>query len=521
MEKLALSLVHTARRLRRYFQANPIKVITDQPIRTILERPETSGRLAKWAIEVVEHKIDTEGYRAGLVLVDPEGKEFTYALRLDFPSTNNEAEYEALLAGLRIAKEMKVSKIQVFVDSLLIASQVHNQYLAKEESMKKYKATAQGLMQSFESYSVKQVPRSKNKQADALSKLTFAHLTKKVLVEVLKAPSICEEEIHDVITEEEKNWMTPVIDFLKEEKLPDDEAEAARLQIKAKLPAACTNQSKSEARSGDRYLNIAVLQMGNGHCWPIPRSKRKSQVLAGSGRLLHQVAQGQTTSFNHGKTAIAKQVINFVWEQIICRFGLPGQIVTDNGKQFADKPFSSWCTEMHIKQIFSSAAYPQSNGQVERMNRSIVSGIKARLGRHDKDWLEELPSVLWAVRTTQKTSYDHTPYNLVFGSEAVIPAEIGKSGIMQESGRPDTRRKWNPTTTRGSNTKVSKLEIWYSETMMQADNRILESWALNGKVLTRLQKHTEEVRTNLMTWKEKGFQNTRMTNTCDASSYKP
>lgn len=59
------------------------------------------------------------------------------------------------------------------------------------------------------------------------------------------------------------------------------------------------------------------------------------------------------------------------------------------------------------------------------MNRSIVSGIKARLGRHGKEWLNELISVIWAIRTTKKKSHSCIPYSLVFRSEAFIPAEIG------------------------------------------------------------------------------------------------
>ncbi|XP_021975465.1 uncharacterized protein LOC110870588 [Helianthus annuus] len=147
--------------------------------------------------------------------------------------------------------------------------------------------------------------------------------------------------------------------------------------------------------------------MGNGHRWPIPTSQRWSEVLISGHRLL------------------GKQVIDFVWENIICRYGLLGVLVTDNGKQFAEKPFSIWCKEFRIAQAFSLVAYPQSNGQVERMNRSIVEGIKARLGRHESNWLEELSSVLWATRTTEKASHKRTPYSLVFGSEAVIPAEVG------------------------------------------------------------------------------------------------
>ncbi|GJV80767.1 reverse transcriptase domain-containing protein [Tanacetum coccineum] len=91
MEKLALSLLHMSRRLRRYFEAHPIKVITDQQLK--------------------------QGSEASLVLIIPSSMEFTYALRLNFMSTNNEAEYEALLAGLRMAKKMNVQYILANVDS--------------------------------------------------------------------------------------------------------------------------------------------------------------------------------------------------------------------------------------------------------------------------------------------------------------------------------------------------------------------------------------------------------------------
>ncbi|GJV73641.1 reverse transcriptase domain-containing protein [Tanacetum coccineum] len=173
LEKLALSLVNMTRRLRRYFEAHPVKVITDQPIRNILSRTEVSGKLAKYAVEIGTYKIsfiprnavkgqvladflsdapdgeredeyfqspevppeidDTEtwtlytdgaasskGSGAGLILTGPSGVEYAYALRLTFASTNNEAEYEALLAGLRIARMMNVPQIEVKVDSKLV-----------------------------------------------------------------------------------------------------------------------------------------------------------------------------------------------------------------------------------------------------------------------------------------------------------------------------------------------------------------------------------------------------------------
>nr|GFB42200.1 reverse transcriptase domain-containing protein [Tanacetum cinerariifolium] len=130
-----------------------------------------------------------DGSGAGLILTNPEGVEFTYALRFQCAASNNEAEYEALVAGLRIATQMEVKNIQVNVDSKLVANQMLGTYVAKEENMIKYLEIVKGLVSGFNTFSISQVPRSKNKQADALSKIastSFAHLSKQVLVEVLE-----------------------------------------------------------------------------------------------------------------------------------------------------------------------------------------------------------------------------------------------------------------------------------------------------------------------------------------------
>ncbi|GJX17849.1 reverse transcriptase domain-containing protein [Tanacetum coccineum] len=128
-------------------------------------------------------------------------------------------------------------------------------------------------------------------------------------------------------------------------------------------------------------------------------------------------------------TITGNQVKRFVWDNIVCRFGLPGEIVSDNGKQFCDNPFKDWCSRLSITQRFASVKHPQTNGLVERANRSLGEGIKARLDRHKGRWVEELSHVLWAHRTTIKVSTGDTPFSLVYGTEAVIPAEIGMPTI--------------------------------------------------------------------------------------------
>nr|GEY68841.1 reverse transcriptase domain-containing protein [Tanacetum cinerariifolium] len=83
-----------------------------------------------------------------------------------------------------------------------------------------------------------------------------------------------------------------------------------------------------------------------------------------------------------------------------------------------------WCDKLNITQRFASVKHPQSNGPVERANRSLGEGIKARLGEGNKNWVEELPYVLWAHRTMIKSSHGDTPFSLTYGTEAVIPTEI-------------------------------------------------------------------------------------------------
>ncbi|GJV41994.1 reverse transcriptase domain-containing protein [Tanacetum coccineum] len=258
MEKLALSLVHMTRRLRRYFEAHPVKVITNQPIKQILNQTKASWKLEKYVIVLGEYNItfeprnsvkgqvlayfitetpnrwSPEGYfrtlevaperddtqertlftdgassvkesSAGIVLIGPSGVEHTYALRLTFDITNNEVEYKSLLARLRIAKGMNIQKLEAKVDSKLVASQINGNYVANNDSMMKYLTKAKEYIACFKSFSIKNILRNQNQKADVLSKLSsvaFNHLTKEVLVEVLNERSTEVEEINTVVEEE-------------------------------------------------------------------------------------------------------------------------------------------------------------------------------------------------------------------------------------------------------------------------------------------------------------------------------
>nr|AAR96234.1 putative polyprotein [Oryza sativa Japonica Group]ABF96264.1 retrotransposon protein, putative, Ty3-gypsy subclass [Oryza sativa Japonica Group] len=113
---------------------------------------------------------------------------------------------------------------------------------------------------------------------------------------------------------------------------------------------------------------------------------------------------------------------------IVHRFGVPNRIITDNGRQFTGGVFKDCCEDFGIKICYASVAHPMSNGQVERANGMILQGIKARvfdrLKPYAGKWVEQLPSVLWSLRTTPSRATGQSPFFLVYGAEAMLPSEV-------------------------------------------------------------------------------------------------
>ena len=101
-------------------------------------------------------------------------------------------------------------------------------------------------------------------------------------------------------------------------------------------------------------------------------------------------------------TITEAKVISFVWKNIICRFGIPHDIISDNGKQFDNHKFPKICQDLGVKNHHSSLRHPQANGQTKVMNRSLLKIIKTRL--EGAKGPEELQNVLWAYRTTTRVT---------------------------------------------------------------------------------------------------------------------
>jgi ribonuclease HI len=275
MEKLAFALVTAARRLRPYFQAHTIVLLTNHPLRKAMNKPDAAGRLIQWSIEFSEFDIDYRPRTAikaqaladfiaeftskddeptedveqtskwtmnidgsstkdsggiGVVLKSPEGDTIRQAVRLQYPTTNNEAEYEALLTGLEMAKVLGATELDVLSDSQLVVGQVNGDYEAKEGRMQRYLHQARHRISQFREVKLSRIPREQNAEADQLAK-SASSSTADDKIKVVNQSSLQATEMNPVHAE--TSWMTPIISYLQRGTLPDNRHEARRLKVRA------------------------------------------------------------------------------------------------------------------------------------------------------------------------------------------------------------------------------------------------------------------------------------------------
>ena len=166
----------------------------------------------KWIIHVDGSSTQHAG-GIGVVLQSPEGDRLKQKVRLQYQTTNNEVEYEALLKGLELAKSVEANSILILGDSQLVMGQINGMCEAKEERMKKCLEKVLQLVKKFKETDFVQIPREENMEADALVKEALAN------------------EAIDKF--DEGNWMTLIISYLKDGRLSEGKDEARKLRIRS------------------------------------------------------------------------------------------------------------------------------------------------------------------------------------------------------------------------------------------------------------------------------------------------
>ncbi|KAG7559439.1 Ribonuclease H domain [Arabidopsis thaliana x Arabidopsis arenosa] len=621
------------------------EVLTSHPLRSILHGPSQFGRLAKWAIELSEYDIEyksrtsakaqvlanfltelplddgifvetdstwklhvddsssKQGSGISIRLETPTKEIIEQSFRLMFPASNNEAEYEALLAGLRLALAIGAEKIIVYCDSQLVVNQFAGDYEAKAPRMEAYLLAVKKLAGKFKEFVLVRIPRGENTSTDALAALDSTsdpELRRVIPVESISSRRISIEETEndnileaehietpksssgnensslvitrsriksqddeltpplelpkrksrrklkdqevpirepsrtehslpgdvevqetiedpDIPSEPEPrkfilkdntsandwgaDWRVPIKNFILNGELPSNKWQARKLKIisakyciikeslykrgvsdpyllcifgpEVEIVTSEVHEGLCGSHSSERAMAFKIKRLG--YFWPTmisdcidyakrckkcqmhaPLIHQPSEILSSISAPypfmrwsmdivgpMHRSTRGVqyllvlTDYFSKWIEAEAyisiedSVVKTFLWKHITCRYGVPYEIVTDNGPQFISNDFEDFCSAWGIKLSYSTPRYPQGNGQAEASHKTILSNLKKRLNARKGGWYDELQPVLWAYRTTPRRATGETPFSLVYGMEAVVPAELNVLGLRR------------------------------------------------------------------------------------------
>ncbi|XP_019450697.1 PREDICTED: uncharacterized protein LOC109352965 [Lupinus angustifolius] len=387
-----------------------------------------------WTI-FVDGSSNPRGSRAGILLEDGQGMTIEHSLTFTFPTSNNQAEYEACIAGLQLAKQVGAHKVLICSDCQLAVSQITCAYQTKDALLGKYLLKVKELMADFSEPTIQHVPHESNARADILSKLASTKClgnNQFVVQGTVYHPSVMTVERVEI----PDNWMGPFIRYILHGTIPLDMKEKRRF-----------------LRCSSWYTLVRGILYRRGFTAPLLKCLGPDRA----DYVLREVHEG-SCGHHLGAASLAKKVLRagYYWptmekdatdltrkctrcqlfadfhkappEELIttqtpwpfCRW------VTDNSTQFADRRFQELLSGLRIKQHFTSLEHPQTNGQAEAANKVILKEIKKRLDESKENWPDQLHHVLWAYRTTPHSMTDESSFNIKYGAWVMIPVEIGE-----------------------------------------------------------------------------------------------
>ncbi|XP_017970398.1 PREDICTED: uncharacterized protein LOC108660657 [Theobroma cacao] len=471
LKKMCCALAWTAYRLRQYMLYHTTWLIAKlDPIKYIFEKPSLSGRVARWQVLLSEYDIvyvsqksikgsaivdflaerveeDYEpmkfefldedlmsicqtneeeseekenwkmffdgasnalGHGIRVVLVSPEGNHYPVIAKLNFYCTNNVAEYEACVMGLQAAIERKIHVLEVYGDFALVIYQLQGEWETRDSKLVRYHKYVSKLIENFDKIRFTHFLREENQMANALATLTTMF---KVGTDVKIQPimiNLRECLAHCSSVEEEvdrKPWYHDIVHYLKfqqylEQSLENDKKTIRRLAMNFFLDGDILYK-----RSRDQVLLRCVDS-------------------AEARRIVEEVHEGICGAHASGHMLARQKVVcKFIQKEIICRYGLPERIITNNASNLNGSMMKEVCAKFKIKHHNSMPYRPKMNGAVEAVNKNIKRIIEKMIDVY-KDWHEKLPFALHAYRTTVRTSTGATPFFLVYGMEAVLPIEV-------------------------------------------------------------------------------------------------
>uniref|UniRef100_A0A2N9FEE8 Uncharacterized protein n=1 Tax=Fagus sylvatica TaxID=28930 RepID=A0A2N9FEE8_FAGSY len=385
------------------------------------------------------------GSGIGAVLVSPKGQQTPIAVKLGFDCTNNMTEYEACIVGLQAALEFGAYELEVFGDSLLIVSQTNGEWQARDPKLIPYQRYISRLVPKFKYVTFTYTPRAHNHFADALA--TLASLIKLVegddvrplRIETRDIPAycVCIEECMNVEAEIDEQALV-----LRYQALHPRQRRDCIRHVQTCHKCQMYQNSKN---APPQYLHTMAS--------PWPFSAWGMDVIgaitpkASNGHEFILVAIDYFTKWVEAcsfKNVTQVAVTRFVKNNIICRYGMPEMLITDNASNLNNRMMDQLCQQFKIQHHNSAPYRPKMNGAVEAANKNVKK-ILSKMTETYKDWHEHLPYALCAYRTSVRTSVGATPYSLVYGMEAVLPVEVEIPSLRILSQTQLEEAEWAPS----------------------------------------------------------------------------
>ncbi|XP_014496695.1 uncharacterized protein LOC106758270 [Vigna radiata var. radiata] len=485
VEKVALALLHASRRLRPYFQSHQVVVRTDHPISKILRKPDIAGRMVSWAIELSEFGLRFEprgsikgqhlaGFAlelpqvqssecwnlyvdgavgrmsvgAGVVLEGPDGFLIEQSLVFKFKASNNQAEYEALIAGLTLTSDMGARSLTCRTDSQLVVGQMMGEFQVKDDQLLRYFHKANTLAKNFQPFVIKHIPWEENARADMLSKLSAdkerGQLTT-VIRQVLTESSVECMALEAVAGDD---WRTKILRMMA------DQDKGVSLK-----PADARKMARYVTIGGDLYrrgFSVPVLKcvdpdqatyvlnkLHNG-IYGLHTGAKALRARALRARYYWPTMENDAKAFaekcercqahaniSHAPPAELRAIIS-PWP--FAKWGM--DIVGPFPPGRAQKKFILVAVDYFTKWVEAEAlatiSAKQTNGQAEAANKTIVAELKRRLGERKGAWVDELPEVLWAYRCSPHGTTGESPFNLTYGTDSMLPVELGGPSLRRQ-----------------------------------------------------------------------------------------
>uniref|UniRef100_A0A2N9GGE3 Integrase catalytic domain-containing protein n=1 Tax=Fagus sylvatica TaxID=28930 RepID=A0A2N9GGE3_FAGSY len=385
------------------------------------------------------------------VLVSPKGQQTPIAVKLGFDCTNNMTEYEACIVGLQAALEFGAYELEVFGDSLLIVSQTNGEWQARDPKLIPYPTIHQPAN-----------PKVQLVEGDDVRPL-------RIETRDIPAYCVCVEECMNVEAEiDDKPWYYDIKRFIQDREYPSRATENEKKYIRRMafqfflsgeilykrthdatllrcVDAEEANRLIQEMHAGlmGAHANgpfLARKIMRAGYYWLTMERDCIRHVQTCHKCQMYQNSKNAPPQYLHTMAspwpfsawgmdvigAITPKASNgheFILNNIICRYGMPEMLITDNASNLNNRMMDQLCQQFKIQHHNSAPYRPKMNGAVEAANKNVKK-ILSKMTETYKDWHEHLPYALCAYRTSVRTSVGATPYSLVYGMEAVLPVEV-------------------------------------------------------------------------------------------------